>query len=334
MCGGVSEVAPAPDGSLRLAATRFPAYLEIPAGGLESASSSCAQGAATKRRHCNTTIVPRIRLDSRDFEISGRKTLAVMKGDTGRATVELWNFSDTAQTCTLAAGGASVSGLPAAPFEVPPFPAGPATFECTLAPPQPLLVGDGPEGPVERTTFVLSGAFGDRPISRLSVPLLFDKLFTASCRNFELPWRDPSLWKTNSSADAHSISFDEPSGALRFDASWKSAAADRWMYPERTLALPAESLADTLRVEFEIRSEQDKVENDFKSQYVMLVYGDGRPDLFIPFDPPTGDWERRRVDLPSGVDPAAVRAIRIGANPHGTQCSLFLKNLTLLKSAK
>ena len=166
------------------------------------------------------------------------------------------------------------------------------------------------------------------------MPLLFDKAFTATCRKVELPWQDPALWKTNSSADAQSVSFDSADGSLRFDASWKSAAADRWMYPERALDLPRESLAETLRIEFEIRSEQDKVENDFKSQYLMLVFGDGRPDLFIPFDPPTGDWERRRVDLPPGMDAASVSAIRVGANPRGTRCTLFLKNLTLLKNAK
>lgn len=326
MCGGVSEVAPAPDGSLRLAATRFPAYLAIPGGGLSPAASlSCAPRAAAKRRHCNTPLVPRILLDPRDFEISGRKTLAVMKGDAGRATVELWNFSDTAQTGMLETAGAAVSGLPTAPFEVPPFPNGPAAFECTLAP----KTNDQPSD-----TLVLSGAFEGRPISRLAVPLLFDNAFTATCRKVELPWQDPALWKTNSSADAHSISFDAAGGFLRFDASWESAAADRWMYPERALALPDESLSEALRIEFEIRSEQDKVENDFKSQYLMLVFGDGRPDLFIPFDPPTGDWERRRVDLPPGMDAASVSAIRVGANPHGTRCTLFLKNLTLLKSAK
>lgn len=166
------------------------------------------------------------------------------------------------------------------------------------------------------------------------MPLLFEKPFLASCVRTELAWRDSSLWKTNSSADAHSISFDAAQDALRFDGSWNDAGADCWMYPIFTLApcgAAAHPLHGAVRIEFEIRSEQDKVENDFKSQYLMLVYGDGRPDLFIPFDPPTGEWEKRRVHLSADVDPDAVSSIRIGANPRGTRCAIWLRSLSVLK---
>ena len=335
MCGSPGELAPScADGALMLTATRFPAYLTgisglaaaappaavaaVSGGALDRASPS---GAAPADH--DLSIVLRIIPTRDDFEITRRKTLAVLGGDTGRARIEVWNFSDTVKTGSVAAMGATVSGLPSGPFAVPPM--GNAAFDCVLAP--------SDSGDAE-SSLALSGSFDNRPITRLSMPLLFEKPFLASCVRTELAWRDSSLWKTNSSADAHSISFDAAQDALRFDGSWNDAGADCWMYPVFTLApcgAAAHPLHGAVRIEFEIRSEQDKVENDFKSQYLMLVYGDGRPDLFIPFDSPTGEWEKRRVHLSADVDPDAVSSIRIGANPRGTRCAIWLRSLSVLK---
>ena len=324
MCGGVSTVAPDANGALALPATRFPSFLSG-LGGLEPAivprsNAGFAEAAPSVQ---DLSIVLRIRPSREDFEISGRKTIAVVKGDAGRAAIEVWNFSDSVKTGVVEASGAAVSGLPAAPFAVPPYTEGPAVFDCEVS----RESGAAAETPPD-SALVLSGAFGGRPVSRLAMNLLFEKDFVATCERVGLPWGDPALWRRNSSGDAQGISVS--GDAIRFDASWESAASDRWMYPVRDLA-PGESLAGARRIEFDIRSEQDKVENDFKSQYVMLVYGDGRPDVFIPYDAPTGAWERRRVFLPPGLDTAAVRAIRIGANPRGTRCSLFVKDLAILK---
>ena len=96
------------------------------------------------------------------------------------------------------------------------------------------------------------------------------------------------------------------------------------------LALPEESLAGARRIVFEVRSEQDKVENDFVSQNVMLVFANGSAH-YLQYEAPTTEWERRHVDLPADQDLSRVTAIRIGANPIGTRCSFWVRNIEVLK---
>lgn len=96
------------------------------------------------------------------------------------------------------------------------------------------------------------------------------------------------------------------------------------------LALPEENLAGGRRIVFEVRSEQDKVENDFASQNVMLVFANGSAH-YLRYEAPTSAWERRHVDLPTDVDLSAVAAIRVGANPRGRRCSFWVRNIEVLK---
>jgi len=103
------------------------------------------------------------------------------------------------------------------------------------------------------------------------------------------------------------------------------------MYPERALDLPRESLAETLRIEFEIRSEQDKVENDFRTCKLMLAGDDGSTDIYLDYDPPTREWETRYVDIPPDADLSAVTLLRVGANPQGSRLTLWVRNLQFLK---
>ena len=252
------------------------------------------------------------------FGISGGKTLAVLNGDEGRFRLQVWNFSDTAKTGTVSAAGASVAGLPEDPF--PLAPGACATFDCTLAP-----------GAEDAGDLVLGASFDGRHATPSIVPVFFAKRFLASCERLPIALDDPSRWERNTSAEQFSASFDEAEGALRFDASWSISGTDRWFYPVRTLDLPAESLAGATRIAFEVKSAQDKVENDFRTSKLMLVDDGAGTDLYLDYEAPADSWEQRFVDLPPDADLSGITSIRLGANPSGHRCTLWVRNLEILK---
>ena len=346
MCGMVSEVSPDADGAIVLTATRFPAYLSG-IQGLQATphSSPITPHSSPVTRHSSldspSPIVLRPVLDRDDFAITGGKTLAVMKGDTGRAHIEVWNFSDTARTGIVEAVGAAVTGLPEAPFAISPGTC--AAFECVVAPEEggrfvETSPADTPgrDAPTVRpsrhdTTLALRAIFDGCADARAVVPVFFEKQFLALCERVPLETADPSLWEKNSSADEQTITVDEAEGTIRFDAAWHDDRTDRWVYPVRRLDLPRESPVGARRIAFEVKSTQDKVENDYKTCKLMLASGDGKTDIYLDYDPPTREWEPRHVDIPLDADLSAVTLLRIGANPHGTRCSLWVRNLEVLK---
>ncbi len=76
---------------------------------------------------------------------------------------------------------------------------------------------------------------------------------------------------------------------------------------------------------FEVKSAQDKMENDFNRAYVMLDSQE------IAYEPPNGNWERRYVELPpEGLE--SFREFRIGANPRGRKVTFWLRNVSVLRS--
>ena len=109
---------------------------------------------------------------------------------------------------------------------------------------------------------------------------------------------------------------------MRFDLAWQGTDQDRWTYPtlvfDPRLAKGAEYLV------FEVRSEQDKVENDFRCANVIADYAD-RNSSFLGFEAPVGSWETRRVRLGEGL-----KALRIGMNPNGRRLTYWLRNVRFL----
>ena len=346
MCGMVSEVSPEPDGSLALTASRFPAYLSG-IQGLQATphsspvsphSSPVTPHSSLVTRHSSlnspSPIVLRPVLNHDDFAVSGGKTLAVMKGDTGRVHIEVWNFSDTVRTGIVEAAGASVTGLPVEPIAIAPGTC--AAFECTVTPEEVGQDSPGVDAPTARpvshdSDLEFRGVFDGCAAARAVVSVFFEKQFLASCERVPLETTDPSLWGKNSSADEQTISLDDAEGSIRFDAAWHDDRSDRWLYPVRRLALPRETLVGVRRIAFEVKSTQDKVENDYKTCKLMLASDDGKIDIYLDYDPPTREWEPRHVDIPQDADLSAVTLLRIGANPHGTRCSLWVRNLEIQK---
>ena len=67
----------------------------------------------------------------------------------------------------------------------------------------------------------------------------------------------------------------------------------------------------------------------------MLFYADkNMKPKYINYTSPIGMWEKRYVDLSSERDLSDVADIRIGANPKGSSCTFWIRNVRLVKERK
>ena len=327
MCGTVSTVA-ATDGALVLSATRFPGYV---AGLRGLAADKPARPRGRVRPYVpaadeDLTVIIRVDLNTNDFEIAGQKTRAVLKDDTGRLRVQVWNMGDVAKTGRVEVAGGSLVGLPDS-IVLGPRGTPPGAFDCTFEP--------SASGEVEQN-LVLTGVFDGKRSSRLSLPVHLEKRFLSACDRAPIDWQDLGNWKRNTSAPSYEIAWDETEQAVRFDVSWNDNKTDRWLYPVYKLKAPQESFAGAKMFQFEVKCAQDKVENDFYTQNLMLLFGDKKKtDRHIPYLAPLGSWETRYIPL-SDVEPADlddVTAFRLGANPTGTKFTFWIRNLAILKES-
>ena len=332
MCGSLGELAPPDaDGVLTLPATRYPAYVSglrgLVADGAK-AKRSDKERAEASAALSPSPIVFRVDLAPGDFEISGSKTLAVAKVEKPRLKVQIWNLSDVAQTGRVEAAGVALEGLPEEAVEIAPFEK--VEFESALA-----ATAARSESSSYHATLELHGSFNGREASRLSMPVLFEREFLASCEAVPLPWENPAGWERNDSAASYSATWDESEQAVRFDVEWNDPKTDRWFYPMLPLASQG-GAQGAVRAVFEVKTEQDKVENDFKNNaaHLMLVRrGDaGSSADWLPYAPPTGSWERRYVELSTADGGLAdVEAVRIGANPLGMRLTYWIRNVEILR---
>ena len=362
LCGMRSRVR-AENGTLSLSSMRYPAYLS----GLEGFKAdvpalSCGKPTPYKAAADeDMRVIFRVDLDKRDFGIAGHKSVAELKKDKGRMRVEVWNLDGKVKEGHVDVSGGTLENLPERIL----LPAkGCVAYDCLFVPNE----GDinhgihrihGEENSVSSVSsvveiktknsqtlklsnlqpgLVLSGMFDGRRTSRLSMPVRLEKKFLDSCTRQPINANAPASWKKNTTASGYSVVWDENEKALRFDLSWDKQGVDKWFYPTYTLNLPTENLADAQFIQFEVKSVQDKPENDFACQYLMLVYEDSaKPDLFMPYPAPLSEWEPRRIELSTELADSkqkrpVVKAIRLGANPKGMKCTFWLRNIQLLKS--
>ena len=182
-----------------------------------------------------------------------------------------------------------------------------------------------PPGTAE-TELRLTGVFNGKGTTALAMPVVhLDEAFLAECRIVELAAStDPTRWVRNDSAARFSCERDETENAIRFRYEWDDPAVDRWFYPKCRLALPGEALEDAVMLEFEVKSAQDKVENDYQQANLILRQGS-----FIGYPPPMSEWEIRRIPV-GGVNSAAT-SFALGANPKGMTVDFLVRNLKLIK---
>ena len=321
LCGTMST-ASARNGVLKLEATRFPAYV---AGlhGLSVKTKARPKGRVmpyVPKADEDMTVILRVDLNTNDFAITGQKTRAVLRNDTGRMRVQVWNMGEVAKAGRVEVEGGTFKGLPDR-IVLGPRGTPPVSLNCTFLP-----YDDG----VFERNIVLTGVFNGKRSSRVALPMRLEKSFLSTCEITPLAYNTPKDWERNTSAETFNVAWDEAEQAIRFDFEWRNQDVDRWFYPVYRLKLPAESLSGARMLQFDVKSAQNKVENDFATQNLMLLFKDGSVRR-IPYHAPLGSWEKRNVELVDGDTLADVVAFRLGANPKGTRCTFWIRNLAILK---
>ena len=183
---------------------------------------------------------------------------------------------------------------------------------------------------------VFSGVFNGKKTSKLDIPVHLIGLFLQNCRQIPMDWMKPSDWEQNTSATSYQCAFDEAENALRFDVAWNNHV-DRWFYPVHTLKQPEESFKDVQGIQFEVKTTQNKVENDMNYAYVMVAYT--TPDnqsvrvINVPYQHPLTTWEVRRIMFDGAIPAdATVKFLRFGCNPRGTQMTYWIRSIKYLST--
>lgn len=272
-------------------------------------------GAVPVRKDEDLRVVLKVVTDNRDFAISGRKSLAEMVGKNGRIRIEAWNFSNESKTVKLQSTGAVLESeqeaLVVAPWQ---------KAEC-------LAMVTPPTGESFEDVFELVGTMGNRRTSAVRIPMVFRERFLEGCKETRLTSVDtPAGWIRNTSAETYSAKYDDDAQGVRFDVSWPtSSSVGRWFFPIHELK-GGESLDGVKFVAFDVKTSQDKVENDVGEALLMLVRKNGS-SLYLPYGHPTFGWETRYVRLPEGD----WKAFRVGVTPQGHRLSFWIRNVRFLR---
>ncbi len=317
---GTPSETTAANGALHLVATPHPQF----ATGLSGlspdipATPSGTFGRKPPAPDEDLTVVIRPHFPSEEVEIGGRHCLAELLGDTCAIELEVWNFSPEHKTGRIVAEGGELRGLPGV-IALPPF--GKVDLKAEYVPPAD-----------DEVDFVLKmhGEFDDRVSTCASIPFFHRKRFLSKCEI--VPWpalNSPEAWRRNDSADEYRCTFDEAEKAVRFDVEWKPGTSrGAWFFPVHNLNLPEESMAGGKMLEFEVKTDQDKVENDFNEVVVMALYADGRC-RYMPYQRPMREWGVRRAVVPT--DAEEIVALRFGVTPRGRRLTYWIRNVRLLK---
>ena len=318
-CGTPTTVEPQ-GGRVAVTAGRHVAYLSGRLD-LKVKTPAVPAGTPTLREYPadeDPEVIINVAFEKDDFDIVDGGTAAeVKRGGEGRVTVSVWNLSDSPKAGVVRANGGTLSDWPDR-IELPAR--GAFVRTATFRP-------DTTKGGSAR--WRLRGVFGGKKTSMFAANVRDMSAVLASHRRVIPAWDDPKSWEKNNSAPESRIVRD--GDAIRMDASWVGETKricnyDKWCY--NRLAVPAEAARTARFVEFEIRSEQDKVENNFACANVYAKYR-GAGGERIVCRAPMKTWEKRRVALPSHRRDDELVALEIGANPVGRTVSFFIRNVVI-----
>ena len=268
----------------------------------------------------DTTVVIRADYDKSQVVLGNNKSRLEMKGEALDLTVEVWNLDTVEKTGRIDfAGVGRVEGIP----ETVRLPAlGKVSFPVRYR-----LAESGGE-----PRFALVGAFGGRRTTRLVIPLLSEMAYARACTVVETGWKDLSRWTKNSSAPSVDISWDEKENAVRMRHRWTAKDyPDRWFFNRFRLDLPKESLANGRYLVFEVKSVQDKVENDYNSARVFFR---GKSIRYLTHFPPVSGWETRIVDIRPETREDGVTELQFGAHPRGYDVTYWIRNVRIFNVRK
>ena len=316
MMGTPSSVM-AKDGKLALESSRYPQYLS---GLGEIAVDVPAIGIGKIARYEpsvdeDLTVVIRPETNPEDFAITGRKCIAELEKQEGRMRIEVWNLSPEAKKGKLTVSDGHLAG---------------GDGEIEVAPWGKTVVNASFVPPAEKARFDLdiAGVFNGKRATRVRIPVVNVPKLMAECESIPLPaLNDPAAWKRNDSGSKYSCVYDEAEKSVRFDVEWDRSSGV-WFFPVHEFS-PGESFAGGRYLEFEVKSHQDKVENDMGHVEVMCLYRDGRPVKKAPFKAQGFEWEKRRALLPE--DAGEMRGFRMGGLPRGSKLTYWIRNFRLIR---
>jgi len=321
-CGVKSSVR-AHGGRLVLSASRYASFLDG-ISGLKPDVPATAAGrvaAAATAADEDLSVVLRAEFATNDFQVVQGKTAVETTGDRGRVKLVLWNLSDEPKSGTVEADGVALEGMPSE-IRLPPM--GSATVDVTL-------VYTNAAAPAVQAVF--TGTFNGRRTSRLVVRVRSEKRFYDLCTVTALGKEGVPYWTRNDSASRTKITWDEKEGAVRFDCEWDDPQVDRWFYPLHMFKSRDESFDGAVELEFDVRMESNKMENDVSCSLVMFIGGKDKGGS-ASYLPPNGNWEKRKVALSDSWGRPRYEGLsgfRVGCNPKGTRMTYWIRNLRLFR---
>ena len=274
-------------------------------------------GTLQRSRSCATVAdlatVIRVDFPKDEFDVVDGFTAVETKRDgEGRVRIEVWNLDDRPKRGRLFSEGGELAGWPEGDIDLPQR--GVFAHEATL---RPLC---GREG---EATWRLHGVFDGKETTPFVVIVRDFASALSGMRRFTVAVGDPANWRKNTSAPK--VAFTPEGEAMRIDHSWVGAAptpGGRWAY--NGIRVPKEARRSLKYVVFEIRSEQDKIENNYSTANVFTLRFGGATDR-IPCNPPAKEWTKVHVGIPSGT--AEVEWIGVGGNPAGKQVTMWVRNV-------
>ena len=305
-----------PAGMATVAAERHVSYLtgafDLPIAEPAIPVGRIAGNRATESDEDLETVI-RVDFPNGEFDVvDGFTAVETKREGEGRVKVEIWNLSDRAKTGRIYSRGGELVGWPDGDIALPAR--GVFAHEATL---RPLCGKDG------EAKWQLRGVFDGRKTSRFTAPVRDFASALRSLRRIGVAANEKGNWQKNTSAPK--ATFTPEGGAMRIDLSWVGAPPSpdgRWAYNRLRVPEPARNSVKYLV--FEIKSEQDKIENRYQCANVFAK-GPGRDDRIV-CNPPAKDWTKIHVAIPQKVG-SPVEWVGLGGNPSGKEVKMWIRNV-------
>jgi hypothetical protein len=304
--------------AVELTAHREPAYVELECGvPVVKRPLPVGHSSASAATDEDLSIVMQISFESERYALGGNKSRVELKDDSIKLTLRIWNLDDHAKSgCVRFVGGGELKGLPETLHLH-----GRSSKELSLE--YKMAAAEDP-------AIAFQGTFEGKKTSRLVVPVFSERKYLKNTTVVEFDWKDLSRWARNSSATEYSCEWDEKERAIRFHFGWDAKAQGHWFFPSYKLRLPKESLDQAVLVAYEVKSTQDKVENDYDGARVFVK---GRKISAQNFfnTAPAGEWETRRQEFGESVHQCDAVRLEFGGHPRGRDVTYYLRNIRIYK---
>ncbi len=287
----------------RIPVSRYPAYAEGLSGlaPTRPAGPLGTPGALTTDKDLAVVVNPSFRSG---FSVDRSRTLMLATAPSGSVVLDIFNLSGEEKTGTLDIRGVNVRGVPET-LALKPMSRQTVTFECSF------------EG--AQTVLDVGGRFNGREISRCRVRLR-SRAALEQAAGIHLEARLPERWRSNTSGKM-TVSQTPAGDAVIFKVDFGSG--DKWMYPEYTLAQPAESMEKASAVRFEWRGS-----GACREANLMLVDETGKAEV-IKVENPRPEWRTETIQLPSSGK--KIKLLRLGVNPLDMEYELQVRSVEILR---